>query len=580
MDGIKENIEMRPLGRAWLRPIRLKNMKSTKKIIVGLGIIVGSLSSLAFVDNYFEISKNLEIFTSTYKELNSNYVDDVDAAKLMRTGIEAMVESLDPYTNYISESEIEDYRFMTTGQYGGVGASIFQRDKNIYIRETYEGFAAQKAGLLPGDMLMEIDGKALYGKNNNEVSKFLKGQAGTELNILVKREGIEKPFKVSLKREDIQINNVPYYGMVTNEIGIIQLKGFTQNAGREVKQALTELKKNANLKAVILDLRGNPGGLLHEAVDISNIFVNKGELAVDTRGKNKDANKKYFTINDPIDANIPLAVLTSSTSASASEIVSGVVQDLDRGVVVGQRTFGKGLVQTTRPLSYNAQLKITTAKYYIPSGRCIQALDYSNRNEDGSVGKIPDSLIKEFKTKAGRKVYDGGGVAPDIAVEVATNSIVTQTLLSKNIIFDYANLYFAKNPNKPLITNFSLTKADYEDFINYVKSKDFDYQTKSEKMLEDYKEAAIKEKYYDAIKTDFESLRAKLLHDKNADLIKFEPEIKEILEEEIASRYYYQKGRIQQSLRNDTDVKKAVEVLTNKTLYTNILKGKDLSNKN
>jgi carboxyl-terminal processing protease len=555
-------------------------MTRTRKITIGLGIVLGSFSSLAFVDNYFEISKNLEIFTSTYKELNSNYVDDVDAAKLMRTGIEAMVESLDPYTNYISESEVEDYRFMTTGQYGGVGASIFQRDKNIYIRETYEGYAAQKAGLLPGDMLIEIDGKTLFGKSNNEVSKSLKGQAGTELVILIKRKGVEKPFKVALKREDIQINNVSYYGMISDEIGIIQLKGFTQNAAREVKNALTELKKNINLKGVVLDLRGNPGGLLHEAVDISNIFVNKGELAVDTRGKNKDANKKYFTINEPIDATIPLAVLTNSSSASASEIVSGVVQDLDRGVVVGQRTFGKGLVQVTRPLSYNAQLKITTAKYYIPSGRCIQALDYSNRNEDGSVGKVADSLIKEFKTKSGRKVYDGGGVAPDISVDVTTYSIVTQTLITKNIIFDYVNDYVAKNPSAPSLQSFSLTKAEYDDFINYVKSKDFDYKTKSEKMLDDYKDAAVSEKYYDAIKADLESLKTKFLHDKNADLIKFEAEIKEILEEEIASRYYYQKGRIQQSLKNDLEVKKAIEILSNKNMYTDILKGKEFSNKN
>lgn len=546
----------------------------TKKIAVGLIIAVGSLSSLAFVNDYFEISKNLEIFTSTYKEINSNYVDDVDPAKLMRTGIEAMVESLDPYTNYISESEIEDYRFMTTGQYGGVGASIFVREKDIYIREIYEGFAAQKAGLKAGDQLVEIDGKLLRGKNNNEVSKFLKGQAGTELNILVKREGVEKPFKVKVIREDIQINNVPYYGMINDEVGIIQLKGFTQNASREVKQAFLELKKNHNIKSLIIDLRGNPGGLLHEAVDISNIFVNKGELAVDTRGKNKDSNKKYFTLDEPIDVNMPIAVLTNSSSASASEIVSGVIQDLDRGVVIGQRTFGKGLVQTTRALSYNAQLKITTAKYYIPSGRCIQALDYSNRNPDGSVGKVPDSLIKEFKTKAGRKVYDGGGVAPDVAVEVNNNSVITQALINKNIIFDYANLYVAKNPTAPSIKTFNLTKAEYQDFMNYVKSKDFDYQTKSEKMLDDYKAAAVSEKYYDAIKADLESLKAKLLHDKNADLLKFEAEIKEVLEEEIASRYYYQKGRIQQSLKNDLEVKKAIEVLGNKDVYASILKPK------
>ncbi len=549
-------------------------MTRTKKILVGLFITVGSLSSLAFVNDYFEISKNLEIFTSTYKELNSNYVDDVDPAKLMRTGIEAMVESLDPYTNYISESEIEDYRFMTTGQYGGVGASIFQRDKDIFIREIYEGFAAQKAGLKPGDQLVEIDGKLLRGKNNSEVSKFLKGQAGTELNILVKREGIEKPFKVKVIREDIQINNVPYYGMINDEVGIIQLKGFTQNASREVKQAFLELKKNHNIKSLIIDLRGNPGGLLHEAVDISNIFVNKGELAVDTRGKNKESNKKYFTLDEPLDVNMPIAVLTNSSSASASEIVSGVIQDLDRGVVIGQRTFGKGLVQTTRPLSYNAQLKITTAKYYIPSGRCIQALDYSNRNPDGSVGKIPDSLIKEFKTKSGRKVYDGGGVSPDIEVEIKNNSVITQALINKNIIFDYANAYVTKNPTAPSIKNFSLTKTEYQDFMNYVKSKDFDYQTKSEKMLEDYKAAAVSEKYYDAIKSDLESLKAKLLHDKNADLIKFEDEIKEVLEEEIASRYYYQKGRIQQSLKNDLEVKKAIEVLNKRDVYASILKPK------
>ncbi len=549
-------------------------MTRTKKILVGLFITVGSLSSLAFVNDYFEISKNLEIFTSTYKELNSNYVDDVDPAKLMRTGIEAMVESLDPYTNYISESEIEDYRFMTTGQYGGVGASIFQRDKDIFIREIYEGFAAQKAGLKPGDQLVEIDGKLLRGKNNSEVSKFLKGQAGTELNILVKREGIDKPFKVKVIREDIQINNVPYYGMINEEVGIIQLKGFTQNASREVKQAFLELKKNHNIKSLIIDLRGNPGGLLHEAVDISNIFVNKGELAVDTRGKNKESNKKYFTLDEPLDVNMPIAVLTNSSSASASEIVSGVIQDLDRGVVIGQRTFGKGLVQTTRPLSYNAQLKITTAKYYIPSGRCIQALDYSNRNPDGSVGKIPDSLIKEFKTKSGRKVYDGGGVSPDIEVEIKNNSVITQALINKNIIFDYANAYVTKNPTAPSIKNFSLTKTEYQDFMNYVKSKDFDYQTKSEKMLEDYKAAAVSEKYYDAIKSDLESLKAKLLHDKNADLIKFEDEIKEVLEEEIASRYYYQKGRIQQSLKNDLEVKKAIEVLNKRDVYASILKPK------
>lgn len=555
-------------------------MNKAKKIILGASIVVGSFTSLAFVDDYFEISKNLEIFTSAYRELNAHYVDEVDPSKLMRTGIEAMLESLDPYTNFISESEVEDYRIMTTGQYGGVGASIFTRDKQVVVRETYEGFPAQKSGIKSGDIIIEIDDKSVQGKNTSEVSKFLKGQAGSNVTLLIKRIGVEKPFKVQLKREDIQIENVPYYGMITNEIGIIQLKGFTQNASKEVKNALKELKKNSNLKAVILDLRGNPGGLLHEAVDISNIFVNKGELAVTTRGKSKDSEKKYLTINEPLDPNIPVAVLTSSSSASASEIVSGVIQDLDRGVVIGQRTFGKGLVQTTRPLSYNSQMKITTAKYYIPSGRCIQALDYSHRNEDGSVGKIPDSLIKEFKTKAGRKVYDGGGVVPDFAVDVKKLSNITQNLISKHIIFDYANIYASKNNQIAASKNFKLTKAEYEEFMKYVQAQNFDYKTKSEKMLEDYKEVAIKEKYFDAVKQDYESLRAKLLSDKNADLLKFETEIREILEEEIVARYYYQKGRIEKSLTNDPEVNKAIEVLSNQQLYSNTLRNLEHTNKN
>jgi carboxyl-terminal processing protease len=555
-------------------------MNKAKKIILGASIVIGSFTSLAFVDDYFEISKNLEIFTSAYRELNANYVDEVDPSKLMRTGIEAMLESLDPYTNFISESEVEDYRIMTTGQYGGVGASIFIRDKQVVVRETYEGFPAQKSGIRSGDVIIEIDDKSVQGKNTADVSKFLKGQAGSNVTLLIKRIGVEKPFKVQLKREDIQIENVPYYGMITSEIGIIQLKGFTQNASKEVKNALKELKKNSNLKAVILDLRGNPGGLLHEAVDISNIFVNKGELAVTTKGKSKDSEKKYLTINEPLDANIPIAVLTSSSSASASEIVSGVIQDLDRGVVIGQRTFGKGLVQTTRPLSYNSQMKITTAKYYIPSGRCIQALDYSHRNEDGSVGKIPDSLIKEFKTKAGRKVYDGGGVAPDFAVEVKKLSNITQNLISKHIIFDYANIYASKNNQIATSKNFKLTKAEYEEFMKYVQAQNFDYKTRSEKMLEEYKEVAIKEKYFDAVKQDYESLRAKLLSDKNADLLKFEAEIKDILEEEIVARYYYQKGRIEKSLTNDPEVNKAIEVLSNQQLYSNTLKNLEHTNKN
>jgi carboxyl-terminal processing protease len=500
------------------------------------------------------------------------YVDDIDAAKLMRTGIEAMVESLDPYTNYISESEIEDYRFMTTGQYGGVGSSIFTRNNYAVIKEVYEGFAAQKAGLIAGDIILEIDGKSIKGKNTGEVSKFLKGQAGTSIKILIQRPTEEKPRLVNLTREEIQIENVTYYGMITPEIGYIQLKGFTQDANKEVKNALLELKKNMQLKGVILDVRGNPGGLLHEAVAIANIFVPKGELIVNTKGKAKEGEKKYFTINDAIDVNIPLAVLTNSSSASASEIVSGVMQDLDRGIIVGQRTFGKGLVQTTRPLSYNAQLKITTAKYYIPSGRCIQALDYSHRNADGSVGKVPDSLIKAYQTKSGRKVFDGGGVAPDFAIPVNTYSNITNSLISKHLIFDFATQYASKHSTIKADGKFSLTEAEYQEFENFLKDKEFDYTTNSEKLLEEYKKEATKENHFDAVAEDFKKLKTKLSHDKMDDLKRHQKEISDLICQEIASRYFYQKGRTQQQLSSDTEVLKAMSILLDSDSYQKTLK--------
>ena len=547
-------------------------MYKVKKKILVISVSITAIFSLAFVDNYFEISKNLDIMTTAYRELNMYYVDDIDASKLMRTGIEAMVESLDPYTNYISESEIEDYRFMTTGQYGGVGSSIFTRNNYAVIKEVYEGFAAQKAGLIAGDIILEIDGKSIKGKNTGEVSKFLKGQAGTSIKILIQRPTEEKTRLVNLTREEIQIENVTYYGMITPEIGYIQLKGFTQDANKEVKNALLELKKNMQLKGVILDVRGNPGGLLHEAVAIANIFVPKGELIVNTKGKAKEGEKKYFTINDAIDVNIPLAVLTNSSSASASEIVSGVMQDLDRGIIVGQRTFGKGLVQTTRPLSYNAQLKITTAKYYIPSGRCIQALDYSHRNADGSVGKVPDSLIKAYQTKSGRKVFDGGGVAPDFTTPLNTYSNITNSLMSKHLIFDFATQYASKHSTIKAEGKFELTEAEYQEFENFIKDKEFDYTTNSEKLLEEYKKEATKENHFDAIADDYKKLKTKISHDKMDDLKRYQKEISDLICQEIASRYYYQKGRTQQQLSSDTEVIKAMSILLDAETYRKTLK--------
>lgn len=551
--------------------MQYRNLKLKKYIIIG-AIGIASFGSFAFVNSYFEISKNLDILTTLYREVNTYYVDEVDPAKFMRTGIEAMLESLDPYTNYISESEVEDYRFMTTGQYGGIGSTIMQKGDNILIAEPYEGFPAATSGLLGGDILVEVDGKSVKGKSTSDVSKILKGQPNTQVKLLVRRIGVEKDFEVAITRKEIQVRNVPYYGMVNDNTGYIRLQGFTQDAGKEVRDALTELKKsNSGIKSVILDLRENPGGLLHEAVNIANVFIDKAKLVVNTKGKIKDSDKSYNTLDNPVDKDIPVAVLANSRSASASEIVSGVIQDYDRGVIIGQRTFGKGLVQTTRPLTYNAQLKITTAKYYIPSGRCIQALDYTHRNEDGSVGKVPDSLIKPYATANGRKVFDGGGIAPDFAMEPKLLSNISASLLVKRLIFDYATLYRSKHASIPSARKFEVTDELYNDFVAFLNNKEYDYTTKSEKALEEYKTAAEKEKYFDAIKADYEALKTKMNHDKKADLIKFKPEIKELLCEEIVGRYYYQKGKIEATFNYDDEILKAVEVLNNPSLYKTTL---------
>jgi carboxyl-terminal processing protease len=429
--------------------------------------------------NYFEISKNLDIFATLYREVNAYYVDDVDAGKLMRKAIDEMLNSLDPYTNYISESEIEDYRFQMTGQYGGIGSQIGQKDDYIMITDPYEGYPAQKEDLRAGDLLLEVDGNVVRGKNSSDISKLLKGQPGTKVKLKIRRDGEGDLIKV-LTREEIHVKNVPYSGMINEHTGYIRLQSFTNDAGKEVRNALIELKKNTGLTSVILDVRGNPGGLLHESVNIVNVFVPQQTEIVSTKGKIKESDKTYKTLDQPVDTEIPLVVLTNRSSASASEIVSGSIQDLDRGVIIGTRTFGKGLVQNTRPLSYGTQVKITTAKYYTPSGRCIQALDYSHRNEDGSVGVVADSLKKEFKTKNGRKVYDGGGVAPDIIVEHKNYSKITESLLTKQLIFDFATRYRASHPSIASAKEFRLTDKDFEDFKQYITGKEYDYSTASE----------------------------------------------------------------------------------------------------
>lgn len=524
--------------------------------------------------NDFEISKNLEIFSDLYKQLDLNYVDDINPGELMKTGIDKMLESLDPFTNYIAESDIEDYKLMTTGQYGGIGALIHKQGDYVVVSEPYESFPAQKSGLLPGDKILEVDGQSARGKSTDDVSKILKGEPGTTIKLLIEREGTTKPFLVSLQRENIKIDNIPYYSMISENVGYIKLSGFTQNASTEVKKAFNSLKEKNDLKGLIFDLRGNGGGLLNEAVDIVNIFTDKGELVVSTKGKETAKNKSYYTTNKPEDLQIPIVLLVDESSASASEIVAGALQDLDRAVVLGQRTYGKGLVQNVFPLSYNSQVKVTVAKYYIPSGRCIQAIDYSHRNVDGVASKIPDSLISEFKTKNGRKVYDGGGIEPDIYSEIETPSPIVMALFTKFIIFDYANKFAREHDSIPSPKEFTITDEIYNDFTNYVnKRSDFDYTTGSEQTLKKLKEIAEKEEYFGKIKSEIDQLETKLMHNKSDDLLSHREEISEIMKIEIVSRYYFQKGKVESSLVTDPEVKQAITLIQEKTQYSNILSG-------
>ena len=531
---------------------------------------------LAFTQssNYFEISKNLDIFATLFKELNTYYVDEIHPSDLIRKGIDAMLDTLDPYTNYISEADIEDFRLQTTGKYGGIGAMIRQIDKEIVVAEPYEGFAADKAGLMAGDKVLNIDGITTKNKDTEDISKLLKGQAGTSVKLNISRlqaDGSYKSMEIAITREDIKIKNVPFYGMINNDIAYIRLSNFTEFAGKEVKDAMEALKAKNTVKGVVFDLRGNPGGLLNEAVNIVNVFVPKGQEVVTTRGKVKEWDKPFKTINNPVDLTVPIAVLTNRGSASASEIVSGSIQDLDRGVIVGQRTFGKGLVQTTRALTYNTKLKVTTAKYYTPSGRCIQAINYAQREPDGSVGRVPDSLKTAFKTAAGRVVYDGGGIDPDVQVEPVKISKIGATLLTKNFIFNYATVYHTKHTKIESPDKFHLTEDEYQDFVNYLKDKDYAYKTESEQLVDDIEKTATDEKYLSAIKTDLDNLRKDMKHDKDNDVTKHKQEIKELLEEEIVGRYYYTSGRIKASFNVDHEVQEALKVLNDKDRYSALL---------
>jgi carboxyl-terminal processing protease len=482
-----------------------------------------------------------------------------------------MLESLDPYTTYISEDEMEDFRFMTTGEYAGIGALISKQNDKIIIAEPYEGFPAQKFGLRAGDILIEVEGKPTSNMNTEDVSNLLKGPANKPVKIKYERYGEKKPVTIDVVREKISIDAVPYYGMLDKNTAYIRLSSFTANCSNEVKKAFLELKKNEP-HSLVLDLRGNPGGLLTEAVEIVNFFVPKGSEIVSTRGKVTQWDKVYKATSNPIDTVIKIAVLTNSGSASASEIVAGAIQDLDRGIVVGTRTFGKGLVQTTRDLSYNTKLKVTTAKYYIPSGRCIQALDYAHRNEDGSVGNIPDSLITEFTTKKGRKVYDGGGVAPDVKFESESLSSLSIALITKYLIFDFATKFSTENATIASPEEFEINDDIYTQFIAFVKGNNFVYESQSEEELNDLIEHAKKDKYYELAEAEFEALKAKLAPNFDKDSEEFNEEVKELLQDEIVSRYYYQKGAIRAAINDDKGIKKAIEELNSETAYAGYFK--------
>jgi carboxyl-terminal processing protease len=545
-----------------------------KKLIVFSLLAIGLLSAAAIRQNdkYFEILKNLDIFATMYKEVNANYVDDLNPNALMRTGIDAMLGSLDPYTVYYSEDQIEDVRTENTGQFGGIGAVIGERDGGkVVVVLPNEGYPAQKAGLKRGDEIIAING--IDVKNDyDKASLYLRGQSSSSINLKVLRPG-EGPLDFKVDFERIELPNVPYSGMVDAKVGYIKLTGFREDASKEVKNALRELKKEGAEK-IILDLRDNGGGLLNEAVNISNIFIDKGQLVVTTKGKLEEMNATYNALNAATDTEIPLAVLINSSSASASEIVAGVMQDYDRGILVGRKSYGKGLVQRTLPLSYNSQMKVTIAKYYTPSGRCIQAIDYSSRNPDGSVGKIADSLKTAFRTENGRPVYDGGGIDPDVQVERPRLSPVAIGLLKEDLIFKFANQYSGTVPQIQNAQSFELPEKLYLDFKKWVNDKTFSYSSPLQTKIDELKVTAERYGETDKIGQALKQLEAALSRDVQSDMEKSKEEIKYLIKEEFAMRQHLERGQIEASFSFDNDLKRAIQLLNNPVEYNKILSGR------
>lgn len=545
----------------------------TKKyyFIAALMLVWGSnLTAQETYDKGFEISKNLEIFSNVYQNLHQFYVDDVDPGKTMKVAIDAMLASMDPYTNYYPESAMEDVKLQLMGEYGGVGALILQFDSNIYISQPYEGLPADLVGLKAGDRIVEVNGESTKGKTTADVSSAMRGQAGTEVTLKVERNG--KMITKTLTRKEIKMKAVPYYGMMKDNIGYIKLNEFTHGSAQEVKQAFRSLKaEHPEMKGVVLDLRGNGGGLLNEAVDIVNIWEKKGQLVVETKGKIKAKNLKSYTSSTAEDLQIPVAVLIDGSSASASEIVSGSLQDLDRAVIVGNRSYGKGLVQNILPMNYGSQMKVTVSKYYIPSGRCIQAINYSDRDENGRAKKLPDSLKTAFQTHNGRTVYDGAGIEPDVEVEQEYMSSLTAELVRRSCFFEYANIFCSKHETIPAPEAFEITDEIWNDFATFVKSKNITYKTYTEEVLANMRQAAEDEHYLESIEKDIKDLEEKFKQEKANDLTKYRKEISMMLKSELLARYYYEKGQIQGWLPDDPCALKAIEILNNTDQYNKIL---------
>ncbi len=539
--------------------------KRIKVAILSVIMVVGVAGITIENDKLFEISKNLEIFISVYKELNTNFADELDPSTLMRTAIDAMTHSLDPYTNFVSESQVESYWINEDDKYQGIGARVGLVQKKLMVLEAYQGGPALTAGIKSGDEIISVNGINIEGKKLEEVNAILRGIPGTDIKLSIKKNGSELAEDINVKRGEVNIPNVPYSGFVADGVGYISLTTFTQNAGSNISKALRELKtKNPNMSGIILDLRQNGGGLLHEAVNICNIFIPNGEIVVTTKSKVKERDQTYKTLSQPGDLEIPLAILIDKRSASASEIVSGVMQDLDRAVLIGQRSFGKGLVQNTKELPYNARLKITTSKYYIPSGRCIQGVEYEN----GEPKDIPDSQRSKFKTRNGRTVMDGGGVTPDVKLPARKVSAVTQALIDQHIIFDYVNNFCQYKEKIDTIGVFKFT--DFAGFAEYLKKRNFQYETETEKYLNKAKES-MDETSDKTINDDIAKLKQKISAAKSDELQASKMQITEEIEKEIVSRYYYQKGKVQLTLDKDPEVKEAISILKDSNRYKKIL---------